>query len=112
MTAGTDTLRRLLASALVTIFVALSVAVPVMDARGYGSGPVIESEHDASACVVGHDHTICSQARAGRALPTLGYEPHPPGLALWTVRRAPVRAVRDRLPLPGPHSRAPPLSGA
>ncbi|MGD2069872.1 MAG: hypothetical protein PVI57_14470 [Gemmatimonadota bacterium] len=112
MTAGTDRLRRLLASILVTILVTLSVAVPAMDGRDYGSGPVFESEHDASACVVGHDHTICTQAGAGRALPTLGYQPHAPRLAVWTVRRAPVRAVRHRLPLPGPRSRAPPLSEA
>lgn len=109
MTTRTDTLRRLLAPLLATLLVASSVAVPVMDADGPGNGPVVESEHDAGSCVVGHDHTVCSQAGANRPLPTAERSILAPRLALRSVRETPVRATADRLGSTGHRSRAPPL---
>jgi hypothetical protein len=41
--------------------------VPRLDADDGTRRAVLESEHNNSACVVGHDHTICVQAGANRA---------------------------------------------
>jgi hypothetical protein len=50
--------------------VCLSVAVPMLDkAEGMGL-PVVESEHNASTCVQGHDHTVCTQYGASRHAPS------------------------------------------
>ena len=56
-----QTIRRLFGPLLATLLVIQSVVVPLLD-RGQRTGvPVLESEHSASACVHGHDHTVCTQ---------------------------------------------------
>ena len=57
----TTTPRRLLALSIATLLVAVSVAVPVLDAGRAVSSLVLESEHHASSCLTGHDHTVCTQ---------------------------------------------------
>ncbi|HZD04973.1 MAG TPA: hypothetical protein VE173_08640, partial [Longimicrobiales bacterium] len=84
------------ASLTLALMAALSVVVPMLDAGDAFRGPGIESEHHASTCVVVHDHTICTQVSANRALTT-----HAP----------PPRRPATELVLPDPVSAAPPPAG-
>src|SRR5688572_18874947 len=59
---------RVLATALAVLLISQSFVLPLLDRGESGQGTVIESEHDASLCVRGHDHTICNQYGAGRPL--------------------------------------------
>lgn len=103
-----DTARRLLASAITALLVVLSVAVPMLDAHRAGRGPVVESEHNPSTCVVGHDHTVCAQFGNNRALRA---EEPGHGASFTTPQRyasgeasiPPLRRLTAR------HARAPPL---
>lgn len=61
--------RRVLAPWLAALMTSLSVLVPLLDAGERPDGPVVEAEHHAPDCVRGHDHTICLQLGANRALP-------------------------------------------
>ena len=82
---------------------------PALDVDLFSQRPVVEKEHDPSACVKGHDHTLCSQVSAGKWMFTA---PAPPWLRLdhttLTLRALSVRTSTLReaaSPLP----RAPPL---
>lgn len=110
MTRRTPTHRRLLAPLTATIVVVLSVVVPTLDSGWAGPAPVFESEHDTAHCVVGHDHTICTQAGASRALPSGPTGNPPPEVAEWSVRVACADTPPPRDPTGGRHSRAPPLA--
>lgn len=103
------TVQRVLAPVLATLLMVLSVAVPVLDAGEKGRGPVVESEHNPSTCVRGHDHTICTQLGASRGLASEGPR-HGGGFSRAAMHRplasddvAPSAAFRDH------HSRAPPV---
>ena len=48
------------------------LVVPILDAEEWNHGTVVESAHDPDQCVRGHDHTICTQVVASRALPSDG----------------------------------------
>ena len=60
--------QRLLASLLASLITVSAFAVPLLDALGEENRVVLESEHNPSTCVRGHDHTICSQVGASQAL--------------------------------------------
>lgn len=100
--------RKLLALALPLLLVATGVVVPTLDRDLFTDGPVLEAEHHPSTCPVAHDHTLCSQAGAGRWLLT---EPPSPRLSfrrvLPSLRPAshPPFMDRDRH---SSHPRAPP----
>lgn len=94
-----------------TVIVALSVVVPLLDGGWQSPVPVLESEHDTH-CVVGHDHTICTQATANRALPGVGNADPPPLASEWSVGTAPVDVSHPRTSPEGHRSRAPPLARA
>ena len=111
MTAPTSTLRRLLAPATATALVALSVLVPMLDAAGGDARPTLETEHD-TRCVIGHDHTICTQTSANRALPRATTGEPPAVAARWVGDVGYVDEALPRSPRPGRHSRAPPLARA
>jgi hypothetical protein len=50
--------------------VCLSVAIPMLDKTERMGAAVLESEHSASTCVQGHDHTVCTQYGASRHAPS------------------------------------------
>jgi hypothetical protein len=58
------------ASLVATVLVTLSVCVPLLEREERAHGPMVESEHSASTCVQGHDHTICTQYGASRHAPS------------------------------------------
>jgi hypothetical protein len=68
--------RRLLAPLLATLSFASLVVGPVLDSMDWSHGAAIESAHDAERCVRGHDHSICTQVVASRALPADGARHH------------------------------------
>ena len=68
MLARFRTQRRVVAPYLATVLVATGALVPILDAGSQTRRVVIESEHDAATCVVGHDHTICTQVGSNLAL--------------------------------------------
>jgi hypothetical protein len=47
-----------------------SLLVPMLETAEGARRVVLESEHSAASCVVGHDHSICIQAGANRTLTT------------------------------------------
>ena len=103
------TVQRVLAPVLATLLMVLSVAVPVLDAGEKGPGAVVESEHNPSTCVRGHDHTICTQLGASH-----GYTSEAPRHGGGFTRPAIPRplAIDDAAPSPAfrdHHSRAPPV---
>jgi hypothetical protein len=69
-------MNRAAAALLTTLLVALSVCVPMLERADRAHGPVIESEHNASTCVQGHDHTVCTQYNANRLVPSPLIRPH------------------------------------
>lgn len=50
------------------ILFAQVLLVPALDGADGGRKRVLESGHSAAACAVGHDHSICVQIDANRAL--------------------------------------------
>jgi hypothetical protein len=59
--------------------------VPSLEADGSTRRAVLESEHSDATCVVGHDHTICLQVGANRAVATPGIRLHHTVLALTSA---------------------------
>jgi hypothetical protein len=57
-------MRRALGGPLSALMLCMSVASPVLERSELGNEPVLESQHDASACAPSHDHTLCAQAGA------------------------------------------------
>lgn len=102
------TWKRLVASVTSALVVALSVVVPLLDGGPGFEGPVFEADHHGSACVVVHDHTICTQVSANLALAPAS--PNPERLpALIPVPRSAAPESPTGTPLDGPHlPRAPP----
>ena len=62
-------MNRLLLTTLCLVSLQTSALVPVLDAGELEHAPVLESRHDPSACVRGHDHSICTQVAGSRAVP-------------------------------------------
>src|SRR5687768_4439463 len=103
-------LRRVLTPWLATLSLWASVAVPILDAEEWNHGAVVESAHDPSRCVPGHDHSICTQVVASRALPADAPRHHrdvfaQPGATLHAVAAGQPARQMHLLPL---GSRAPP----
>lgn len=84
-----DGIRRVAASLTSALILALSVAVPMLDAGQGLRGHVLESEHHGASCVV-HDHTVCTQF--GANLPLAGSPPN---------ARRPITEIRLGEPTPG-----------
>lgn len=67
-----DRFRRRLRATVGTLASALLLAqlllVPMLEGTGGGRKLVLESEHSAAACAMGHDHSICVQVGANRVL--------------------------------------------
>ena len=61
-----------------------ALLVPALEIEGTRRA-VLESEHSAATCVVGHDHTICIQVGANRAYSTSGVRFHLGVLALTSA---------------------------
>lgn len=59
--------RRVLSPLAGALLLLQAVVVPALEATDAGPRAVLESQHDAS-CLVGHDHSICTQTGANRAL--------------------------------------------
>jgi hypothetical protein len=60
------TVRRLFGPLLAALLVTQSVVIPLLDSGQRTTVPVLETEHSASACVHGHDHTVCTQYGSNR----------------------------------------------
>jgi hypothetical protein len=101
--------KRAVASVLATVMVTLSVCVPLLEREEQSHGPMVESEHSASTCVQGHDHTICTQHGASRQLPS--HAPRHGGVSHEAVALTPpVHEIGGTPDLQVSHdSRAPPL---
>lgn len=82
----TEVVRRALSPLLAVLILGTGVVAPALD-RGGVHGAALEAEHHPSACVQGHDHTICTQLGASRLAPAGGPE-------------SPQRASTLELPLP------------
>lgn len=104
-----EVVRRALSPLLAVLILGTGVVAPALD-RGGVHGAALEAEHHPSACVRGHDHTICTQLGASRLAPAGGAE---------TPTSAPILAI----PLPSVvglpsqptlfahhHARAPPTA--
>jgi hypothetical protein len=102
--------RRGVSTLLSALLVWATVAAPMLE-RGtlLGGGRAVESQHDLAECPDGHDHRICTQIGANRALTAqISIE----RLDHFSVRVAPPSAAQSSpsgSALRGPHSRAPPL---
>lgn len=101
--------RKLPALILPPLLLAIGVVVPLLDRDLYDRGPVLEAEHSPSACVVAHDHTICTQVGASRWAPA---KPAVPWLSFR--RQTPPPSSESRIQLRSlrkgsRHPRAPPL---
>lgn len=57
-------MRRAVAGPLSALVLCLSVVGPVLERGELANEPVVESQHDPSACAPAHDHTLCAQAGA------------------------------------------------
>lgn len=102
-------LGRVVGGPLVVVLLGLGVALPHLEAHERSTVPVIESEHDGTACVVVHDHRICVLGGALRAwLPTP--EPHAlPELPVLALVSQQAETLLTRLRTTRTRARAPPL---
>jgi hypothetical protein len=101
-------LRASLASLAGAILLLQGLLVPALEADGSTRRAVLESQHSAGNCVVGHDHTICLQVGANRSATPVGAHPPIPVVAL--VQAGPrSSAARPELELElTKHPRGPP----
>jgi hypothetical protein len=104
-------IRRVLAPTLAALCFASTVVAPLLDADDQGHGSVLESKHDASTCLRGHDHTICTQvgANAGATTSFVRHRvgTHAQRVCLYTLNERLAHSAASFLPL---GSRAPPLA--
>lgn len=104
------TLSRWLGLPVTLLMLALGPVLPLLDGQEGAQGPVLEQEHTAATCVVGHDHRICILAGSLRGLLS---HPRPLPLRHVEVGSAPatVADVPPRGPVPSlVQPRAPPVS--
>lgn len=66
-------MRRALSPLLAVLVIGSGLVAPVLDGGG-AHGAALEAEHHPSACVRGHDHTVCTQLGANRLAPAEGAE--------------------------------------
>lgn len=109
-TTTTRGLRRTLSPFLASVMLVLSVAVPVLDTDRATVAPVLESDHARGECVVGHDHTLCAQVGASRALPATESRLPLPTLRITDSEGTPRDALHQLLAGTGHSPRAPPLA--
>lgn len=64
--------KRAVAAPLAALMLMLSVSVPMLDASGFSTDKVAESQHEPGSCAPSHDHTICTQVGASHSLPQGG----------------------------------------
>jgi hypothetical protein len=74
-----------------------------------GRRAVLESEHTAGTCAIGHDHSICIQAGANRTLAPSGLRIRLPLLAIAFAAPAGAAQVYSAALERGHSTRAPPV---
>lgn len=78
---------------LLVVVATAGVAIPVMD-RDLGSrGPVLEASHEPGACVVLHDHTLCTHFGANRWAPAPAPAPRLPDRSVRRLVAGPEAGV-------------------
>jgi len=103
-------LKRAVVSALATLLILLSVAVPLLERADFSTGTTIESEHDPTRCPRPHDHTICTQVAANHSAPATRPEGHGASLGYRISPPADVRIVSAARRTLQPPARAPPTA--
>jgi len=103
-------MRRASATLLAALLLLQSVLVPLLDGADRFRGPVIESEHGATSCGHGHDHSVCTQFGANRLLSSEVAKPHGTSLELVFKNRWVRDGVASLIAASLHHSRAPPLA--
>lgn len=103
--------RRQVAGVLGVIVIAVSIALPVLDAREPTDEPAVETAHEPGRCASRHDHAACSHLARSQAVqtearpePSSGREVCTPGRG---YTRSPHRSGQRSPSLP----RAPPPDG-
>jgi hypothetical protein len=101
-------IRRTIAAGFAALMVCQSVAVPLLDRAERLGGPVLESEHSASSCVKGHDHTVCTQFSANHQIPSEAPRHSRTAREIATFSRESGEIAITRASHSTQHSRAPP----
>ena len=105
----TRAMRRALSPLLAVLVLGSGVVAPILD-RGASAGPALETDHHSSACVRGHDHTICAQLVANRLAPAEGADLPPRASILELPQPGSVGLPFAPTPLAHRHARAPPAA--
>lgn len=104
-----DPVRRFVSMGVVTLMLAVSVAVPLMERDELVPEPVAESEHNPATCPPAHDHRVCTQVSANLAVASVSQERTLPKGAVLQLAPVGQAAVPPAGLSDGNRSRAPPL---
>jgi hypothetical protein len=102
--------RKALGLSLCVLILGSSVAAPLLERGGFFAHPMLESEHDPSACAHPHDHRVCTQIGANLALASRTHENRVAHVFVDVAPPARPRSTTAKPLLEGPPSRAPPLT--
>ena len=105
---GRTAVRRTLWSLAGAVLLLQGLLVPMLEATGDARKVVLESEHSAASCVIGHDHSICIQAGANRAVLTSAIRHHLSVPALSFAATVGPTELHSVTPPPANRTRAPP----
>ena len=101
-------MRRAVSAWLAALLLVVTVAVPMLDTGEFSHEAAFESAHSAASCLLGHDHTICTQVGANLLVASEPVACGAPLTICETARSARVfTSLIDRY-LDGRRSRAPP----
>lgn len=102
--------RAVLSLLLGVLVLGQAVLTPLLERSEGGRRSVLESRHVAGSCVVGHDHTLCTQVGANRALSTDVVRLRLPVVALSVSTRIEAPRLASASRDPGHRPRAPPIA--
>jgi hypothetical protein len=84
--------------------------VPMLESTDDGAKVVLESDHSAATCAVGHDHSICVQSGSNRAVAAPPVQHHVPAFTVAFAALALPRLVHSVVSERGHSPRAPPVA--
>jgi hypothetical protein len=103
-------IRQAVSVGLSAVMLVIWISVPLLERSDLVNDPVVESEHNPSTCLPGHDHTVCTQVVANLAAPSAGQEKQQQDVIVRDLRPSEVDVVVYSVIAEGYPSRAPPLA--
>ena len=103
-------LRQAVSVGLSAVMLVIWISVPLLERADLVNESVMESEHNPSTCLPGHDHTVCTQVVANLAAPSAGQEKQQQDVIVRHLNPGEADLVVHSVLAEGHPSRAPPLA--